>query len=72
VRRDFDRINEILASLMTAITHDIAEVSPWIGLLNRIGGRHDDEIVRFSIEVARSEAWRFAAELAPIARDHWP
>jgi hypothetical protein len=72
LRRDFDRINEILASLITGIEHDIAEVSPWIGLLDRIGGRHDDEIVRFSIEVARTEAWRFATELAPLARDHWP
>jgi hypothetical protein len=28
-------------------------------------------IVRFSIEVARTEAWRFAVELAPLARDDW-
>jgi hypothetical protein len=73
LRRDFDRINEIIASLITHVEHDIAEVSPWIGLLDRIGGRHDEEIVRFSIEVARTEAWRFAVELAPslgtIGRD---
>lgn len=72
LRRDFDRINEIIASLITGVVHDIVEVSPWIGLLDRIGGRHDDEIVRFSIEVARTEAWRFAVELAPVARDDWP
>ena len=71
LRRDFDRINEIIASLITHVEHDIAEVSPWIGLLDRIGGRHDEEIVRFSIEVARTEAWRFAVELAPLARDDW-
>jgi hypothetical protein len=56
LRRDFDRINEIIASLITRVEHDIAGVSPWIGLLDRIGGRHDDVIVRFSIEVARTEA----------------
>ncbi len=55
---------------MAGIERDIAEVSPWIGLLGRIGGRRDDEIVRFSIEVARSEAWRFATELAPLSRHH--
>ena len=71
LRRDFDRINEILAMLVESIRRDLAEVSPWIGLLERIGGRHDDEVVRFSIEVARSEAWRFAPELAPVPRDHW-
>lgn len=66
LRRDFDRINEIIASLITRVEHDIAEVSPWIGLLDRIGGRHDEVIVRFSIEVART-----AVELAPLARDDW-
>ncbi len=71
LRRDFDRINEIIASLLAGIERDLAEVSPWIGLLGRMGGRHDDEMVRFSIEVARSEAWRFATELAPIARPDW-
>jgi uncharacterized protein DUF5995 len=71
LRRDFDRINEILAWLIAGIARDIAEVSPWIGLLDRIGGRHDDDIIRFSIEVARSEAWRFAVELAPLAPGDW-
>jgi hypothetical protein len=71
LRRDFDRINEILALLVAGIEGDIAEVSPWIGLLEKIGGRHDDEIVKFSIEVARTEAWRFAVELAPLAPEDW-
>lgn len=71
LRRDFDRVNEILASLIADIGHQIDDVSPWIGLLDRIGGRHDDEVVRFSIEAARTAAWRFAVELAPLDRDHW-
>ena len=71
LRRDFDRINEILASMIADVEHDLAEISPWIGLLDRIGGRHDEEVIRFSIEVARTEAWRFAVELAPLARDQW-
>jgi hypothetical protein len=71
LRRDFDRINEILAGLIAGIEHDLAEVSPWIGALDWIGGRHDEEIVRFSIEVARTEAWRFATELAPLATGDW-
>jgi hypothetical protein len=71
LRRDFDRINEIIASSIAGVQHDLAEISPWIGLLDRIGGRHDDEIIRFSIEIARTEAWRFAVELAPLARDDW-
>jgi Family of unknown function (DUF5995) len=71
LRRDFDRINEILASLIRRVQQEIGAVSPWIGLLDWIGGRHDEEVLRFSIEVARTEAWRFATELAPLARDDW-
>ena len=56
LRRDFDRINEIIASLIAGVRHDLATISPWIGLLDRLGGRHDDEIIRFSMEVARTEA----------------
>ena len=71
LRRDFDRINEILASLIRQIQKDIDEVSPWIHLLDLIGGRHDEEVVGFSIEVARAEAWRFATELSPLPSDAW-
>lgn len=71
LRRDFDRINQILAMLLGGIEDSIAEVSPWIGLLDHLGGRRDEELVRFSIEVARTDAWRFATELAPLARSSW-
>ncbi len=71
LRRDFDRINEILAAMLDDVEQRLAEVSPWIGLLDRVGGRHDEELIRFSIEVARADAWRFAVELAPLAQRNW-
>ena len=58
--------------MLTTSPTSIDEVSPWIGLLDKVGGHHDDELVRFSIEMARTEAWRFASELAPLPLDHWP
>ncbi len=63
LRADFDRINVILASMVANNQANLAEISPWLGLLDTFGGRHDDTIVRFSIEVARVDAWRFATEL---------
>lgn len=71
LRRDFDRINEILAAMTRRAQGALATVSPWLGLLDRLGGRTDDEIVHFSIEVARSEAWSFAVELAPLEQRDW-
>jgi hypothetical protein len=71
LRQDFDRVNEILASMIANVERDLGELSPWIGLLGRLGGRHDDAIIRFSLATARTEAWRFAVELAPLAPEHW-
>ncbi|HET7489474.1 MAG TPA: DUF5995 family protein [Acidimicrobiales bacterium] len=71
LRRDFDRINEVLGLLVGRFEAIVGDASPWIGLLERIGGRHDEEIVHFSIEMARTAAWRFAVELAPLAQHDW-
>jgi hypothetical protein len=71
LRVDFDRVNEILALLIDQVQREIDDVSPAIAMLNWLGGRHDEEVLRFSIEVARAEAWRFATELAPLDRTAW-
>ena len=74
LRADFDRINQILAMMTSEAQHALAQISPWLGVLDVVGGRTDDEVVRFSIEVARHEAWRFAVELArtPAAEQAGP
>lgn len=71
LRRDYERVNEILASMIAEIQHNIGSVSPWLGLLDRIGGRGDDEVIRFSIERARACAWRFATELTTRPEAEW-
>lgn len=71
LRRDFDRINEILAAMMARSQAALATISPWLGMLDTFGGRTDDEMVRFSIEIARSQAWRFATQLAVLDPSAW-
>lgn len=71
IRRDFDRINEILAMALEGMERAMVSISPCLALLDRLGGRHDDEVIRFSIEKARAGAWRFATELAPLDRGSW-
>lgn len=71
LRTDFDRINEILFSLVKEVEEEIGEVSPWLGWLARFGGKLGDELIRFSLEVARSGAWRLARRLAPRPEDEW-
>lgn len=71
LRGDYERVNEILASMIAEIQANLGSVSPWLGLLDRIGGRGDDEVVRFSIVRARACAWQFATRLAPLPDDEW-
>lgn len=69
LRRDFDTINDVLAGLVDGFFEDVSGVSPWIGLLDRFGGRTDQTVVRFSIDVARRHAWSLAGELAAAPAD---
>lgn len=68
---DFERINEILFSLLDEVQREVGEVSPWIALLDRVGGREADEVVRFSLTIARDEAWQFACDLASVPQEQW-
>jgi hypothetical protein len=71
LRADFDTVNRVLAELVDGFMDDVNEVSPWIGFLDRIGGRTDQALVRFSIEIARRQAWALAEQLAAASSDQW-
>lgn len=66
---DFQRINQILGSLIQIVEDQISDVSPSMGLLFRIAGNDGVRAVEFSMGIARDEAWRFAKELAPLSTD---
>ena len=69
LKRDFDEINNILSELVDEMQDRIGTVSPWLGFLDRVGGRTDETIVDFSMGKARDAAWRFTERLAPLARE---
>ena len=69
---DFDKINEVLARMTNRFVENVEAVSPWIKFLDRIGGRAEQHVIKFSIDVARDEAWRLASQLAPLPADEWP
>ena len=71
LKRDFDQINVILASLVAQVEAEIGEVSPWINLLDHIGGRTEEAIVEFSMQKARDAAWGLAQSLAVLSPDQW-
>jgi hypothetical protein len=64
LRRDFLLINDILARVALAVQEAVGAVSPYLWLLDRFGGRTDEQVLDFSIRQARQEAWQNAVLLA--------
>lgn len=67
VRADFDAINDVLAELVDACQGVLGDVSPWLELVDRIGGSGDETLIRFSLRAARRQAWAVAGRLAALS-----
>lgn len=66
---DFNRINDVLASLLPVVEAQLGAISPVLDVAARVGDRLDDldaRIGNFSMEQARDGAWRFAVRLSDI------
>jgi Family of unknown function (DUF5995) len=64
LKPDFDEINDVLATLVGTVAAEIAQVSPLIGDLEKIGLRTETSLVNFNITAARDTAWFLAQRLA--------
>jgi hypothetical protein len=64
VRRDFRRINELLAELTDDVQDELDAVSPRLADLDALGGADDEHFAVFSMSVARDDAWLLATALA--------
>lgn len=62
--RDFDHINDVLAALAPEVKAAIERFSPLIGELDHVAGAAEDDVLGFSIERARADAWLHARILA--------
>jgi hypothetical protein len=76
LRSDFNRINDVLASLLPTVEAQLAEISPRLGAFSDVAhsmDRLDERLGSFSMETARDGAWRFGRRLAhlrsPAAQD---
>ncbi|MER5791864.1 DUF5995 family protein [Streptomyces sp. NPDC001980] len=64
LRHDFLLINDILARVVLAVQDSVDALSPLLSLLDKVGGRTDEQILDFSIRESREEAWYNAVLLA--------
>lgn len=64
MENDFNRINEILSSLVYEVEEDLAAVWPTFKIILKLAGKVDDFMVDFSMKLARDGAWKFANQLS--------
>lgn len=62
-RRDFDEINNVLLEMLDEVQDSISRVSPWLKLLDWVGGSDDETLAGFGLIAARGLAWRHAQTL---------
>lgn len=72
LQRDFDTINDILATRVGVVQAQISRVSPLTSLLERVDPTADRAVINFSIERARDQAWTVAELLACLQPSAWP
>lgn len=69
---DFNKINDILAGLIPPVETVIAQFSPLLGLLEKIGGQDAVKVLDFSLDAARDDAWLHAVLLSLQPPSAWP
>ena len=66
LHEDFNRINNVLAELINTVQHELIEVWPVLKPILWFGGKLEEELVVFSIDIARDAAWQEALKYASL------
>ncbi len=62
-KNDFNKINEIITSLVTEVQHDLANIWPTLLRILKATRNVDDFLVDYSMKLSRVGAWKFAVSL---------
>ncbi|MFT5818837.1 MAG: hypothetical protein ACI8ZM_000058 [Crocinitomix sp.] len=63
LKGDFDKINEVLSSLVGEVEKDLSEIWPTLKKILKWTKSVDDFLIDFSMKLARDGAWKFAQEV---------
>jgi len=66
LQSDFNKINEILSSLVEDVQQDLAKIWPTLLKILKLSNKVDNFLADFSMKLARDGAWKFANELSTI------
>ena len=70
IERDFMQINAVLAELLDDVQAALDRHSPWLAVLDRLGGQKDEWLGMFGLQKARDAAWRSVLRLHREAPRH--
>ncbi len=68
---DFDKINGVLASLVSEVVRECSQLWPFIGQADRMLRGHESAFIDVDLVRARQHAWSVAKKLSAIERDGW-
>jgi hypothetical protein len=66
MQKDFNTMNNILATLVPHVEKDLEHVWPFLTVIHSLARGDEDELLSFSMQVARVSAWSVAQRLAPM------
>lgn len=69
LKNDFMKVADILAQLIEEAMDRIGLLSPYLGVLDQVGGRTEEGLFGLSLGAARERAWSTAERLASITEE---
>ncbi len=64
---DFRRITSLLGGMIQGVQQRMERISPWLRLVDRVGGQTEDRMIGFALGSARDLAWTTACRLAALS-----
>ncbi len=64
LERDFNKINEVLASLVPTVEEELEAISPHFKSMLFLARKEEEKLANFSMGAARMDAWHFATRIA--------
>ncbi len=69
LKNDFNKINNILASLVDEVQKELAQVWPLLKIIDRMAGRFDESLADLAMKFTRGQAWKVATQLHPLTSE---
>ncbi len=71
LKSDFDKINDVIGSLINEVQTDIEDICFPMKFVRLVDNKAKDDVINFSITIARKTAWQNAINLSINPKSEW-